>query len=305
MGVREYFSTFKELIGVLRTRRYLAPRPLATIDSIGARVEENAARFGDRPMVLFEGRELTWRQFNELANRYAHALKARSIGYGDVVSLLMENRIEFLAVLVAISKLGAITSLINTNLRGRPLAHCISVTRSKACIFGEELSTAIAEVKAELPLAEGSDYLFVADHGSTPAPNWANDLSADARTADATNPPDTQRVKLGDNATFIFTSGTTGLPKAAVMSQRRLFRRLIMDRSRGVHFGDAGRRSQMINDAVRPTEPGLADDFFVINAFAEEAWRGAVGDVPLAWDRTEFHVRGHIQTPSRRLRLSD
>jgi citronellyl-CoA synthetase len=221
MSVREYFSTLKELIGVLRTRRYLVPRPLETIDSIGLKIEENAVRFGDRPMILFEGRQINWKEFNELSNRYAHALKRRGIGHGDVVSLMMENRIEFLAVLVATSKLGAVTSLINTNLRGRPLIHCVAVTQSKACIFGEELSDAIAEVKADMSLREGNDYLFVADQDKTPAPNWAADLSAEASNAATSNPPETQRVKLGDNATFIFTSGTTGLPKAAVMSQRR------------------------------------------------------------------------------------
>ena len=221
MGLREYFSTLKELVGVLRTRRHLAPRPLETVDSIGLKVEQNAVRFGNRPMILFEGRELTWTDFNALANRYANALKVRGIGRGDVVSLMMENRVEFLAVFVALSKLGAVASLINTNLRGRPLMHCVSVTQSKACVFGEELNDAIAEVKADMSLREGSDYLFVADHGTTPAPNWATDLSAESSCASTENPPETQRVKLADNATFIFTSGTTGLPKAAVMSQRR------------------------------------------------------------------------------------
>ena len=221
MSVREYFSTLKELIAVLRTRRHLAPRPLDTIDSIGLKVEENAARIGARPMILFEGRELSWKDFNAMANRYAHALKSHGIGHGDVVSLMMENRIEFLAVFVALSKLGAVASLINTNLRGRPLTHCVTVTQSRACVFGEELGDAIAEVKADMSLREGSDYLFVADHGKAPAPNWATDLSAESATASTDNPPDTRRVKLADNATFIFTSGTTGLPKAAVMSQRR------------------------------------------------------------------------------------
>ncbi len=221
MGAREYFYTLKELVGVMRTRRYLAPRPLDAIDSVGLKVEENAARIGARPMILFEGRQVSWSEFNALANRYAHTLKARGIGHGDIVSLMMENRIEFLAVLVGISKLGAVTSLINTNLRGRPLTHCITVTQSKACVFGEELSNAIAEVKADLPLHEGTDYLCVADQGATPPPNWAVDLTAEANGAPTTNLPDTQQIKLGDNSIFMFTSGTTGLPKAAVVSQRR------------------------------------------------------------------------------------
>ncbi|HET6472076.1 MAG TPA: long-chain-acyl-CoA synthetase [Pseudomonadales bacterium] len=220
-GVREVFSTLIELVRLLRTRKYLAPRPLDTIDSIGARVEDLAVRLGDRTMLIFEGREITWNQFNALANRYANVLKGRGIAHGDVVSLMMENRIEFLAAFVAIGKLGAISSMINTNLRGRALTHCVSVTQSKAWVFGEELADAVAEVKADLSLREGNDYLFVADKGATAAPNWANDLGAEAAAADASNPEETRRIKLADSVTYIFTSGTTGLPKAAVVSQRR------------------------------------------------------------------------------------
>ena len=69
MGVREYFSTLREFVGLLRNRRYLAPRPLDTLDSVGLKVEETAARFGDRTMLLFEGRQITWSEFNALANR--------------------------------------------------------------------------------------------------------------------------------------------------------------------------------------------------------------------------------------------
>jgi len=221
MRVGEVFSTLIELVKLMRTRRYLAPRALDTIDSIGLRVEELATKFADRTMVIFEGREITWAEFNALANRYANALKRRGIGHGDVVSLMMENRIEFLAAFVGIGKLGAVASMINTNLRGRQLAHCVSVTQSKAWVFGEELGDAVAEVKADLPLREGNDYLFVSDKGKTPAPNWAHDLGAEAASLDAANLEETQRIKLADSATYIFTSGTTGLPKAAVMSQRR------------------------------------------------------------------------------------
>ncbi len=221
MGMREYVVTLKELIGVLLHRRVLTPRPVETIDSIGLRLEKTAAQFGDRVMVLFEDRQITWAEFNALANRFAHALKARSIGQGDIVSVMMENRIELLASLVAISKLGAVASLINTNLRGRPLTHCVSVTQSKAWIFGEELSEAVADVKADLTLQEGNQYLFVADRDKHRTPKWAVDLGRDASNASSSNLPDTQRIKLGDSATYIFTSGTTGLPKAAVVSHRR------------------------------------------------------------------------------------
>ena len=86
MGVREVVSTLIELVRLMRTRRYLAPRPLDAIDSIGLRVEELATQFDSRTMAICEDREITWGAFNALANRYAHALARRGSGHGDVVS---------------------------------------------------------------------------------------------------------------------------------------------------------------------------------------------------------------------------
>ena len=194
---------------------------MANRDCFGRQVEANAARFGERPAILFEGRTVTWSAFNALANRYANHLASLGVVRGDVISLVMENRIEFLAITVALNKLGATAGFINTNLRGKPLIHCITVTDSKKCVFGEELAPALAEVKGELPLAEGGDYLFVPDAGETPAPNWASDLAADSAAASADNPPATMENTLGDTAMYLFTSGTTGMPKAAVLSNRR------------------------------------------------------------------------------------
>ncbi len=221
MRLRETLSVLAQVPTLLALKKELRPRPAEEKDCLARRVERNADRFGDRPAILFEGRSLTWAEFNRLANRYAHRLKAHGIAKGDVVSLFMENRIEFLAVLTAINKIGAVAGLINTNLRGRPLAHCIATTASKACVFGEELTDALAGMKAGPTPGKGQDYLFVADAGTSPPPNWAADLGAESDSAPTHNPPDRLRVALGETMAYIFTSGTTGLPKAAVLSNRR------------------------------------------------------------------------------------
>ena len=220
-GLKALLSTFKEVGTVIAAARHLKPRATSIKDSIGSRVEQNARAFGDRPMILFEGATITWAEFNALANRYAGGLAKRGVGKGDTVSLLMENRIEYLAAITAINKLGAIAGLINTNLRERPLIHCINVTESKLCIIGEELVQSVEEVKAELNLNEGEDYVYVPDKGNQPAPNWTIDLAAEGADLSADNPASTSMVTLGDSALYLFTSGTTGLPKAAVMSHRR------------------------------------------------------------------------------------
>jgi citronellyl-CoA synthetase len=221
MGIRDVVSTLAQLPALLALSKGMQPRPPETKDSIAAQVEDKARRFGSRTAVIFEGRTITWSALNATANKYAHQFKAMGVTRGDTVSLVMENRIEFIAVLVALNKLGAIAALINTNLRGRPLVHCISVTESRMCVFGEELSDALAEIKAELPLEEGRDYAFVRDGGMRGAPNWASDLDAAASDQPADDPPESAETTLGESAMYLFTSGTTGMPKAAVVSNRR------------------------------------------------------------------------------------
>ncbi|MFP6816954.1 MAG: long-chain-acyl-CoA synthetase [Pseudomonadales bacterium] len=206
---------------LLALKRGMKMRPLDERDCFAAQVARNAQAFPDRIAMIFEGQTLTWAEFNALSNRYAHAFKARGLTRGDTVSVIMENRIEFLATIVGLNKIGVIAGLINTNLRGKPLVHCITVTESTMCVFGEELGDALAEVKADLPLQEGSGYLFVPDSGAAAAPNWAGDMAELSADADSGDPPDTSELTLGDDSLYIFTSGTTGLPKAAVLSNRR------------------------------------------------------------------------------------
>ena len=134
---------------------------------------------------------------------------------------MMENRIELLASVMALSKLGVAAAMINTSLTGRSLAHCISITGSSICLFGEERLAAIDEVRGGLELDDGA-YLFVPDSGDVAAPEWSRDLSQLAQEASDSNLPETAEVTLGDTVLNIFTSGTTGLPKSAVVSNRRL-----------------------------------------------------------------------------------
>ena len=67
----------------------------------------------------------------------------------------------------------------------------------------------------------GWDYYVVADGDNAPSLNWAIDLDSASDDASRDNPPDTVETTIGETAFYIFTSGTTGLPKAAVLSNRR------------------------------------------------------------------------------------
>ena len=189
-------------------------------ESFGLMIAQNASRWPNETALICEDESVTWQELNSRVNHVASELRAKGIGAGDCVALFMQNRIDFVATLGGIVKLGAVAGLINTNLTRAPLAHCIKLIESKACIFGEELTEALNEIRDELSLRGGEDYLYVADEGNTLPPNWATSL--DTHGSSPSNPTETASVRLKDTAFYIFTSGTTGLPKAAVVSHKRV-----------------------------------------------------------------------------------
>ncbi|MEZ5571329.1 MAG: long-chain-acyl-CoA synthetase [Halioglobus sp.] len=221
MSLREVVTTLAEAKNLLHIAKEVKPRPLSTCDSLAARVERTTARFPEHIAIKFEGQTRTWRELNAQANRYAAALRAQGLVRTDTVSLIMENRIEFLAILIALNKLGVIAALINTNLTGKPLIHCIKITGSRLCIFGEERQESINAVRNEPELSGIENWLYVADTGAESCPGWAENLDEAAADQDSANPAETGKNTLADTALYIYTSGTTGMPKASVITNRR------------------------------------------------------------------------------------
>ncbi len=217
-SIANFFGDLKILVTAARTR---PPTP-DSIGSFSLLVEGHAKSHPQDIALLCEDESVTWQQLNERANRVASVLKSQGTVKGDCVSLFMQNRIEFVVQILGITKLGAVAGLINTNLTKQQLIHCVTLTDSRKCIFGEELLAPLNEVRDELTLKDGEDYLFVRDKGEEPPPNWAINLDSTNETIEANNHQETQELSLGNTAFFIFTSGTTGLPKAAVLSHRRM-----------------------------------------------------------------------------------
>jgi len=161
---------------------------------------------------------------NGLANRIAHAALAAGLKSGDVVALTMDNRPEFPMVWLGLAKAGIVTALLNTSARGRVLQHALEQTDARALIFGPECAAHVASLGAgDLPrlLFELRDPARAAGSETLPLP--ARSLDEALAVACADNPAAGLRaqVRLCDPLYYIFTSGTTGLPKAALMSHLR------------------------------------------------------------------------------------
>lgn len=189
--------------------------------SLGWKLEENARLYPDRPAILCDNQRITHGEFNEAVNQYCHYFLSMGIQKGESVVVMLENRPEFLMVAGALAKIGAISSLINTNQRDRVLLHSVSLIKGLRFIIGEELIDAFEAVKNDLKLSGEETFYFVPDSGKCPAPEGYIDLTRAASGMPTQNPSTTGTIQAKDPICYIFTSGTTGMPKAAIMGNRR------------------------------------------------------------------------------------
>ncbi|MGB0263117.1 MAG: AMP-binding protein, partial [Henriciella sp.] len=107
-------------------------------------IEDVVDRFPNHAAFRFEGRLVTYREFDFLANQVAHWAIAQGMKPGDTVALFMENRPEYAAIWYGLSKVGIVAGLINSNLTSNALAHCVNIAGAKHVIIGEEQDAAIA-----------------------------------------------------------------------------------------------------------------------------------------------------------------
>jgi len=192
------------------------------VNSLALCIEEAARRFPTNQALVFEGRSLSYQEFNQQANRLAHYFKRTGTQKGDVLVVAMENRIELLLCVAALSKIGAVSALINTSQRNEVLKHSVSLVAPTRVIVGAELIDAFHEISEVLPSTDESK-LWVKDSAlATYVPAGYSDLFAGiASESNSDNLPETKTLCANDPLCYFYTSGTTGLPKAAILTNGR------------------------------------------------------------------------------------
>jgi fatty-acyl-CoA synthase len=208
--------------GIFRALRRVTPMARNKTRTFPDVAEELAARYGDRPALLSERETLTFAAYNARANRYARWALANRIEKGDVVCLLMPNRPEYAAIWLGIARAGGVVALLNTNLAGAALAHCINLVAPKHIIVAAELAAAFATAE---PLLKSAAKVW--RHG---APADGLPRIDEAIMAHGDGPiPKSERPQLTheDRCLFIYTSGTTGMPKAANVNHYRVLAAMV------------------------------------------------------------------------------
>jgi fatty-acyl-CoA synthase len=173
-------------------------------------LEARAQDCGGRPALLGETESSNYRMLAAAARHYAGWAASQALPPGQVVALLMPNCPEYPAIWLGLSAAGCTVALLNTNLAGAALAHCIRAAGASHIIIAAALIPRLPGIAAHLPAA--LVYWAHGEGGSMP------------RIDSWTGPPAALDQPRGgaETALLIFTSGTTGLPKAAKITHRRI-----------------------------------------------------------------------------------
>jgi fatty-acyl-CoA synthase len=204
----------KGLTRTLKRVKSIAPDSANLIcDDLEAAVDHWTAS----PAITFEGKTITYGELDAIANRYAHWAKGLGITRGQTVALFMPNRLEYLAIWYGLSKVGVATALINNQLTGPALAHCLNISQALHCIVDSETSPCFEQIKNSLG-RHVQQWVLGPAHGDQR--DLVNALKSCSQLR-----PDRETARGGiaakDTALYIFTSGTTGLPKAARINHMR------------------------------------------------------------------------------------
>jgi len=174
---------------------------------LGDVVRRHARHRPEKIAYVIGPHRVSYRRLNESANRLAHVLRAFGVRRGDRVATLAPNRVEYPAIYFALAKLGAIHVPVNFRWRAGEVRYALAQSESSILLYADEFAGMVEEVRGDLPTLR---HMISLDRDLT-------DLVA--RASDAEPDPEPGLGEL-DPHVMLYTSGTTGDPKGALLSHR-------------------------------------------------------------------------------------
>jgi fatty-acyl-CoA synthase len=180
-------------------------------------IDELARAYPDAPALLSDRETLTYRMLAERSHKYARWALGQGLASGKCVCVLMRNSPEYVAIWIGLTRVGVVVSLVNTNLTGSLLAHCINIATPSHIIVDAELLSAFEPARG---LIDTSAKIWSQGSGETIL--FSIDRELAKHSGESLAARECPVVTIEDQALHIYTSGTSGLPKAAKISHFRI-----------------------------------------------------------------------------------
>ena len=185
--------------------------------NVGNWVTKWASLHPDKPAIIFEGKTFTYKDLNERVNQTAHMLQGIGVGKGDRVGVLMYNTNQLVEIFFALGKIGAILVPLNTRFVSAELEYIIKDSRLDVLILGEAFIGVLEPLSGSLPIKKGHNLCL----GKPPA--WARSYEDEMAQQPVSEPAVDEPAGGEDAVIIMYTSGTTGAPKGAILSHRKTF----------------------------------------------------------------------------------
>ena len=193
---------------------------IASALTVGGLFRDHARRHKERVAVETNGRSCSYGELNGRVNRLAQVLAANGIVRGERVAMLSENRIEYVELYLAAAILGGVVACQNWRQADAELGYCVALSEARVVLVSERYAPTLARIEHRIPrvivLGEEYESLLVRVGAVEP----------------------TAVAEPEDGLVILYTSGTTGFPKGALISHRAMIARTIMSRIDGSLYPD-------------------------------------------------------------------
>lgn len=208
------WTYFTGSLRILRRLRAARAQPERTFSEI---IQELADKHPNNIAFYFEDKSISYQQYNARANQISRWATKNNITKGDTVALMLPNSPDYLITWLGVIRAGGAAALLNTNLRGKSLAHCMNVVEAKRVIV---CPTLYPSLRSALTYLDTDAEIWVLEGEEKGVRSLSDELAP--ISGENLNPSEKVPLRITDKALYIYTSGTTGLPKAANISHIRM-----------------------------------------------------------------------------------
>eukprot|EP00064_Thunnus_orientalis_P014001 superscaffoldBa00002368_g14042 len=231
-----FFQDLQDVLNKFKTGRHIF-KYMKTNYTVLDRFLDLVQTQPHKPLIHFKDETYSYQDADELSNKAARVLLQNGrVKEGDTVALFVGNEPIFFWLWLGLVKLGCSAAFLNSNIRSKSLLHCFNCSGAKTLVAAAELQDAVEEVLPSL-LEQQVTVFILADRCRTAGVESFKDKMSQVSSEPL--PKDLRsHLTLQSLALYVYTSGTTGLPKAAVITHRKLWAMSFLQSTAGVNNKD-------------------------------------------------------------------